>query len=160
MKTLFDLPNDILSKIYDYDGTYREIFKKQIAKEIWYKSWRVWSRNYSRTKFCIEEEKSIYRFTMPHFLRHLWAYWQTYMIYCNDISVSIVYCNTIYRNGKHSGYYSIYMSHDGSTIYKWRVFTIEQFMNFQGNNFHDGYVEIFKEDDKILLEYSWEYDLS
>jgi hypothetical protein len=158
MKTFFDLPNDILSKIYDYDDTYRDIFKKQIAKDIWHQSWRVWSSNYvllsmwenSRTELGIEkyeEEKSIYRFTMTHFMyRYLWA---SKKIYCDDVKISILsFCDE--WNEYITAYYSIYVTIDGLTIFKGRVFTIEQFKNFQGNT--DGYDEIFKGDEKLLLE--------
>lgn len=38
MNRLFNLPNNILSEIYEYDTTYRDIFKKQCHFDIWQKS--------------------------------------------------------------------------------------------------------------------------
>ena len=38
MNLLFNLPNNIISEIYEYDTTYRDIFTKYILHEIWKRS--------------------------------------------------------------------------------------------------------------------------
>jgi hypothetical protein len=43
------LNNDILTKIYEYDSTYREIFSNEIVKYIWKESWRIWYKNHKYT---------------------------------------------------------------------------------------------------------------
>lgn len=43
---LFNLPNNILMEIYQYDDTYRDIFKKMIIHEMW-----VFRSNISVIKF-------------------------------------------------------------------------------------------------------------
>jgi hypothetical protein len=42
------LPQDLLNKVYEYDNTYREIFKNEISIEIWEKSFEFWLRYHHR----------------------------------------------------------------------------------------------------------------
>ena len=42
-QTLFyNLPSDILKHIYDYDDTYRNIFKNQVKLALWREAWYFW----------------------------------------------------------------------------------------------------------------------
>jgi hypothetical protein len=47
MKCYFQcLPQDVLSHIYGYDDTYKEILKNQVFKELTKKAWIVWFKNH------------------------------------------------------------------------------------------------------------------
>ena len=46
----YSLPQSILIKIYDYDNTYKEFFKKKIVKELCQKKWYLW--NIEHQKIC------------------------------------------------------------------------------------------------------------
>lgn len=41
----YRLPQFILIKIYEYDGTYKDILKKEIGKELWQRRWFLWHSN-------------------------------------------------------------------------------------------------------------------
>jgi hypothetical protein len=46
MKTYFSiLPQEVLTHIYEFDNTYMEILKNDIAVEIWKETWRRWLRH-------------------------------------------------------------------------------------------------------------------
>ena len=48
---LFNLPSNILSEIYEYDDTYRDIFKKQCLFEIWKRSFTHFKYNLLSNEF-------------------------------------------------------------------------------------------------------------
>jgi hypothetical protein len=48
------LPQDVLSHIYGYDDTYKEILKNQVFKELTKKAWIVWFRNHD-----VKQEKIV-----------------------------------------------------------------------------------------------------
>lgn len=45
----YSLPESIIIKIYEYDNTYKEIFKREIAKELWQKMWFLSNIKYQKT---------------------------------------------------------------------------------------------------------------
>ena len=144
MKTYFSrLPQDLLINIFEYDDTYREIFKNKISddliKKAWFRCNDVTYTNLTYNSYLIlmriqipsnEESLSSVRFAMPH----MFEYWYNTIdkldfyhrnYHPSDLCVTI--CNVGGR------YYNIYVGvHDSyNCIFSGLILTHEQLLIYQ-----------------------------
>ena len=132
MNRLFNLPSNILSEIYEYDNTYRDIFKKMIIYEIWVRSLELWRDNYVsnivhylyRTK-CNAFLKYVFHLEVNKIkYKMLWSANIIKQIEDDDISL------VIQDEFEHNGYglwIKIFLHRH--VIFSGVVFTIEQYNN-------------------------------
>jgi Fe-S cluster biosynthesis and repair protein YggX len=76
------LPTEVLSHIYGYDNTYKEILNDKVFKEVTKKAWIVWFRNHDvnlkyRSNLNLIKDnafaKSICRCIIPYWFEIFWA---------------------------------------------------------------------------------------
>lgn len=107
---LFNLPNNILSEIYEYDTTYRIIFKNQCNYEIWKKSFVIFK--YSLLSNLFFQNKPILRGKIHTLLEYLFedesVYWFRYDWYSQTKSVEKPMVSDICINGYWMGRKFIY----------------------------------------------------
>lgn len=132
--TLFNLPANILSNIYEYDDTYRKLFKKNIIYEIWKISFEIWRNNY------ISNTHYLYRTKCNAFLRyvfnlevnkikynHLLFTWKESIIkQIEEDDISIVIQDEFHDNG-YGLWITVYLYH--KIIFYGVVFSTEQYNN-------------------------------
>ena len=63
MRDIYLLPQDILTKIFGYDDTYKVIFKNEVTKELWIKAWLYW---YSKNLIPVTYFDNISRSSQMH----------------------------------------------------------------------------------------------
>jgi hypothetical protein len=108
------LPTEVLSHIYGYDNTYKEIFKNKVLKEVTKKAWIVWFRNHdvklryrSNINFIYDDAfaKSICRCIIPYWFEIFWAeVKESYNSYYTILRSSIDICKineSFYFNNYH-----------------------------------------------------------
>ena len=137
MKTYLELlPQEILIRIFEYDDTYKNIFKNKVLVEIWKKSWFMWV-----SKSILPCYNTMYQFALFQWLD---SRIDTCDLYPHDILV--YYDDTI------SNYLSIIIRHkyNGQTIFIGRVYDKEKYVESTDND--DGYNEIYSDDSKFILQ--------
>lgn len=134
MNRLFNLPNNILSEIYEYDSTYRDIFKKNIIYEIWKRSFHLWRENY------ISNTHYLYRTKCNAFLKYVFnlevnkiKYNPNFMTWRKPIikkieedDITILIQDEFEYNG-YGLWITVYLYH--KIIFYGVVFSIEQYNN-------------------------------
>lgn len=68
------LPQEILTSIYEYDNTYKEIFQNKVCVEIYKQSWRVWARNVNVLS-PDDESEAEHREVMKSMFQKAITYW-------------------------------------------------------------------------------------
>ena len=59
MTTLFDLPENILSTIYEMDSTYRGKIREEINKEIFKKSFDIFRKKFVKNNYRLKDTPQI-----------------------------------------------------------------------------------------------------
>jgi len=142
MTNYFDiLPQELHRRVYEYDSTYRDIFKKKVLAEIRMQSWLYWLRNYVSTSYWIlPEDSHIFQFLMSGILTWL----SDEVIYpCNEFSVLIFNVQL---------FHTIYIIKGNTGIFTGKVFTNEQYVN--NNPLYNSNIncfEVYRDDSRILL---------
>jgi hypothetical protein len=67
------LPSEIRSKVFEYDGTYKEIMNKKVFSELWQKVW-ILHRDFIDCP---------YRRVVMDYLLHSWGVYEMKLPYCN-----------------------------------------------------------------------------
>jgi hypothetical protein len=84
--SFFGLPSNILSNIYEFDDTFRDIFKKQVIKNIWKRSFVHFKYNFLYQSFF--QNKPILQAKMKTLLEYLFeneiSTWFKYYWYDNQ----------------------------------------------------------------------------
>jgi len=176
--TLFELPSNILSNIYEMDTTYRFIFKTQISPEIISKSYDTFRNNFINNPW-FENEPPIISRKINVLLEYLFKYENRSIINkmnADQISIDINwkgmdYSNqtisiddTGYNNINTGLYIGIYSNDNPFEVFGYFVYTIDQYNEmenlskilFKNNEFI--VVQSYEEEFFTGEEYEDDYD--
>lgn len=167
--TLFELPSNILSSIYEMDSTYRFILKTQISPEIISKSYDTFRNNFINNPFFDNEPPIIAR-KINVLLEYLFKYENRSIINkmnADQISIDINwkgmdYSNhtisiddTGYNNINTGLYIGIYSNDQPFEVFGYYVYTIDQYNEMEKtSSFLEKDLEkiIFKNDEFVVLQ--------
>ena len=123
---LFSLPESLIIKIFEYDNTYKDFFRKYVTKELWQKYWYKWLNNYEKKYNYEKSELFLFIFT---------GFATTDCLYDANRNIPLCYANDLYflHSDKKSQYYYIlwlnYKSHLSSKFVQVRVYNTGQSMD-------------------------------
>jgi hypothetical protein len=153
--TIFNLPANILSTIYEMDSTFRDKFKDEINYDIWSNSFDKFRRNLIKDS-RFDGEHPILTRKLDFLLQYLFEY--EVSIYNQSVIKGLVPDQiTIYLDWHENGdtdNEGVYARIFSSQIFEGNVYTIDQYNLKYGTEIN--YDAVFRDDEFVIVQRSYD----